>query len=156
MNININFIYYLLNDYNTKLNNFFVTNKSFSEFFKNKIIGAGKRLTYYIEKQGFTKKKFCEKFSFTYNSFVQILAESRPIGGNVLDQIHYALPKLNVHWLLYGEGPEEVAESEVHLLNEPAEMYVTNNDAFEYMLLKYMDNPKIKNKIYEIIQQKTN
>ena len=119
-------------------------------------MGAGKRLTYYIEKQGFTKKKFCEKFSFTYNSFVQILAESRPIGGNVLDQIQYALPKLNVHWLLYGEGPEEVAESEVHLLNEPAEMYVSNNDAFEYMLLKYMENPKIKNKIYEIIQQKTN
>lgn len=117
-------------------------------------MGRGKRLAYYIEKQGYTKKKFCEKFALPYNSFVLILTESRPIGGNVLDQIHFALPKLNVHWLLYGEGPEEVAESQVHLLNEPAEMYVANNDVFEFMLLKYMENPKIKNKIYEIIREK--
>lgn len=119
-------------------------------------MGSGKRLAYYIEKQGFTKKKFCNKFSISYNSFVQILTEKRPLGINVLDQMHFALPKLNVHWLLYGEGPEEVAENEVHLLNEPVEMYITNNDAFEYMLLKYMDNEKIKNKIYEIIKQKSN
>jgi hypothetical protein len=117
-------------------------------------MGRGKRLAYYIEKQGYTKKKFCEKFYLPYNSFVLILTESRPIGGNVLDQIHFALPKLNVHWLLYGEGPEEVVESQLHTLNEPPEMYIANNDAFEYMLLKYMDNPKIKNKIYEIIKQK--
>jgi hypothetical protein len=117
-------------------------------------MGAGKRLTYYIEKQGFTKKSFCKKFSFTYNSFVQILAESRPIGGNVLDQIHFALPKMNVHWLLYGEGPEELDEKQSNILNEPAEMYVKNNDAFEFMLLKYLENEKIKKKIYEIIQQK--
>lgn len=117
-------------------------------------MGAGKRLAYYIEKQGFTKKKFCDKFSFTYNSFVQILAESRPIGGNVLDQIHYALPKLNVHWLLYGEGPEEISDNESYVLNEPAEMYVSKGDAFEFMFLKYLENEKIKNKIYEIIEQK--
>lgn len=117
-------------------------------------MGRGKRLAYYIEKQGYTRKKFCEKFSFPYNSFVLILTESRPIGGNVLDQLHFALPKMNVHWLLYGEGPEEVAGNEINILNEPAEMYVTNNDAFEFMLLKYMENPKIKNKIYEIIREK--
>lgn len=117
-------------------------------------MGRGKRLSYYIKKQGFTKKNFCEKFSFPYNSFVQVLTETRPIGGNVLDQIHFALPKLNVHWLLYGEGPEELLDEHIRLTNESPEMYITNNDAFEYMLLKYMDNPKIKNKIYEIIQQK--
>lgn len=117
-------------------------------------MGQGKRLTYYVEKQGFTKKNFCEINSLEYNSMVMIMAEKRVIGINVLNRIHEILPKLNVHWLLYGEGPEEVAESQVHLLNEPAEMYVTNNDAFEYMLLKYMENPKIKNKIYEIIREK--
>lgn len=46
-------------------------------------MGRGKRLAYYIEKQGYTRKKFCEKFSLPYNSFVLILTESRPIGGNV-------------------------------------------------------------------------
>jgi hypothetical protein len=118
-------------------------------------MGQGKRLTYYIEKQGFTKKSFCEINSLEYNSMVMIMAEKRGLGINVLNRIHEILPKLNVHWLLYGEGPEEIDENESMILNEPAEMYVKNNDAFEYMLLKYMDNPKIKNKIYEIIQQKS-
>lgn len=117
-------------------------------------MGTGKRLSYYVEKQGFTKKKFCEKFSFEYNNMTSIMSEKRVIGINILNQVHFAFPKLNVHWLLYGEGPEEVAESQVHLLNEPAEMYITKNDAFEFMLLKYMENPKIKNKIYEIIREK--
>ena len=76
------------------------------------------------------------------------------MGINVLNQVHFAFPKLNVLWLLYGEGQEEIVESQVHLLNESAEMYVSNNDAFEFMLLKYMENPKIKNKIYEIIREK--
>ena len=119
-------------------------------------MSTAKRLGYYIEKQGFKKKEFCLKFSFEYNNLINVMADKRTLGINILHQLHFALPKLNIHWLLYGEGPEEIEQSEVHLLNEPAEMYVSNNDAFEYMLLKYMENPKIKNKIYEIIQQKTN
>ncbi len=117
-------------------------------------MGQGKRLTYYVEKQGFTKKSFCEIYSLEYNSMIMIMAEKRGLGINVLNRIHEILPKLNVHWLLYGEGPEELLDEHVHLINESPEMYITKNDAFEYMLLKYMDNPKIKNKIYEIIQQK--
>lgn len=117
-------------------------------------MGSGKRLAYYIEKQGFTRKEFCNKFSVNYNSFVQILVENRPLGINTLDQIHFALPKLNVHWLLYGQGPEEICINDVDYVNEPAEMYVSKNDSFEYLLLKYMDNPKIKNKLNEIINKK--
>jgi hypothetical protein len=118
-------------------------------------MGSGKRLTQYLEKQKITKTDFCKKFAFDYASFTQVLVETRPMGIKIVDKVHFALPKLNIHWLLYGEGPEELDEKQSNILNEPAEMYVTNNDAFEYMLLKYMDNPKIKNKIYEIIQQKS-
>ena len=107
-------------------------------------MGQGKRLTYYVEKQGFTKKSFCEINSLEYNSMVMIMAEKRVIGINVLNRIHEILPKLNVHWLLYGEGPEEITENEHYILNEPAEMYVANNDVFEFMLLKYMEIPKLK------------
>lgn len=117
-------------------------------------MSTGKRLSYYIEKQGFKPKEFCTTHSFEYNNLINVMADKRTLGINVLNQLHFALPKMNVHWLLYGEGPEEVSENEINILNEPAEMYVTNNDAFEFMLLKYMENPKIKNKIYEIIREK--
>lgn len=117
-------------------------------------MSTGKRLSYYIEKQGFKPKEFCALHSFEYNNLINVMADKRTLGINVLNQLHFALPKMNVHWLLYGEGPEEVAGNEINILNEPAEMYVTKNDAFEFMLLKYMENPKVKNKIYEIIREK--
>lgn len=117
-------------------------------------MAGGKRLTYYIEKQGFTKTAFCNEHGFDYPSFTQILVETRPLGIKIINKIHESLPKLNVHWLLYGEGPEEITDNEMLVLNEPAEMYTSQNDSFEYLLLKYMDNEKIKKKIYEIINEK--
>ena len=72
---------------------------------------TGKRLGYYIEKQGFKKKEFCLKFSFEYNNLINVMADKRTLGINILHQLHFALPKLNIHWLLYGEGPEEIEEN---------------------------------------------
>lgn len=118
-------------------------------------MGSGKRLTYYLEKQNITKTEFCKKFAFDYASFTQVLVETRPMGIKIVDKIHFALPKLNVHWLLYGDGPEEITDNENYILNEPPEMYIKNNDAFEFMLLKYLENDKIKKKIHEIIEQKS-
>ena len=57
-------------------------------------MGQGKRITYYVEKQGFTKKNFYEINSLEYNSMVMIMAEKRVIGINVLNRIHEILPKL--------------------------------------------------------------
>lgn len=117
-------------------------------------MGIGKRLTYYVEKQGFTKKSFCERYSFEYNNLTSIMSEKRVLGIKTLDQLHIALPTMNVHWLLYGEGPEDIDEKQINILNEPGENYISKNDAFEFMLLKYLENEKIKKKIYEIIEQK--
>lgn len=81
----------------------------------------GERLTYYIEKQGYTKKEFCEKFGFNYNSFVNILADKLTLGMNVLKQVKEVLPNLNTEWLLFGNGEMEVEPS--GLTSEPSEIY---------------------------------
>ena len=116
-------------------------------------MGAGKRLTYYVEKQGLSKKKFCEEFSFEYNNMTSIMSEKRTIGINILDKIHYAFPKLNVHWLLYDEGAEEVRADDLLILNEPTEAY-QNYIGFDRLIIKSLENENIKNKIHEIIQEK--
>jgi hypothetical protein len=118
-------------------------------------MGSGKRLAYYIDSKGIKKKSFCEEHDFEYNSFVQILTETRPFGIKMIDKVHSALPKLNIHWMLYGEGEQELSEMIAGVVNEPSEMYIAKNDAFEYLFLKYLENDKIKDKIYEIIQQKS-
>jgi hypothetical protein len=81
----------------------------------------GERLTYYIEKQGYSKKEFCEKFGFNYNSFVSTLADKLPLGMNVLKQVKEVLPNLNTEWLLFGNGEMEVIPS--GLTAEPTEIY---------------------------------
>lgn len=50
-------------------------------------MGQGKRLTYYVEKQCFTKKNFCEKFGFNYNNMVNVFADKREIGMILLNQL---------------------------------------------------------------------
>lgn len=121
----------------------------------------GKRLSYYVEKQGFTKKSFCEKFSFEYNNMVSVMADKRPLGINILNQIHFALPNMNVHWLLYEEGKVEIETKEnysflkdlnIDFLKEPDSIYEDSSDLFENLLLKYLERKKIKNKINEIVK----
>lgn len=115
-------------------------------------MAGGKRLTYYIEKQGITKKDFCNKNGFDYASFTQVLSETRSMGIIIIDKIHIALPKLNIHWLLYGEGTEEIEDNFI-ILNETSENYNSENDFFERVLLKYLGNEKIKTKIKQILKE---
>ena len=81
-------------------------------------MGAGRRLSFYLESKGITKKNFCESNSIDYNNFTSILADSRSIGINVLNKIHEALPKLNVHWVLYNEGKMEIEENFENLVKK--------------------------------------
>ena len=113
------------------------------------------RLSYYIEKQGFTLREFCKKFDFQYNSFTQIAAGTRPLGRNILDKIVSALPNLSVDWLLYGRGKPEVSnvyvsEEVTKKFNEPG----YNSDLFEELLLKYLKKPSIQDTIRDITNQK--
>ncbi|UOX32392.1 hypothetical protein LXD69_10040 [Flavobacterium sediminilitoris] len=116
-------------------------------------MSTGKRLTYYIEKQGFKKKEFCEKFGFEYNNLVSVMADKRPLGINILNQLHESLPNLNVHWLLYGEGTIEFNSENFQMVAEDPEIY-SSNDPFEKTLLKYLEKKSVIEKINEIAKEK--
>ena len=49
---------------------------------------VGHRLSYYIEKQGFKKKEFCEQYGFVYNNFVSVLSGRMPLGINEIGRAH--------------------------------------------------------------------
>ncbi len=121
-------------------------------------MSAGKRLAQYIEYKGFTKKSFCEKYSFDYNNMVNVFAGKREIGMKVLNQIKLALPDLSVDWLLYEVGNPELTKYNTKdtkilpVLEEPSINYSV--DHFEKLLLEYLEHPKIKNKINEIAKER--
>ena len=109
---------------------------------------VGRRLAFYIENKGYKKKEFCEKYGFVYNNFTSILTEKMPLGINVLNKIKESLPDLNIEWLLYGNGvPELNLENQV---NEPMESY-QKEDAFEELLLKYIEKGKVHKQLQKMI-----
>ena len=121
----------------------------------------GKRLAYFIEKEGFTRKSFCEKFDFDYNAFVMILVDKRTLGIGTLKKVKDALPYLNVEWLLFNQGTmnsndDYHAEIKNNVVNEPQTVY-EKVDPFEEMFIKYLKYPRIQKElenIYENFQKK--
>lgn len=113
-------------------------------------MSIGKRLTYYIESQGFKKKEFCETFELDYNSFIMILADKRSLGINILQKVHEALPKMNVHWLLYGNGPIEWIENSEYEKKSPT---YKKEDYIEELILMYLNNERVAIKINEMVKE---
>ncbi|MFK7050685.1 hypothetical protein V3Q77_12400 [Flavobacterium davisii] len=95
---------------------------------------------------------FCHIYGFSYNNFVSMLKGNSPFGLKQLNKIHEALPKLNTHWLLYGEGPIELGgEAQTFsILKEEGEMYMNKDDMMEFILLKYLENENIQKRIVKI------
>ncbi len=110
---------------------------------------VGNRLAFYIEKKGYKKKAFCEKYGFNYSNFVTMLSGGMPLGINVLNKVKEALPDLNIEWLLYGNGlPDLNLESEI---NEASLSY-SEVDPFEELLTQYLE----KGKAHKLIQKMIN
>jgi len=116
---------------------------------------AHERLTYYIKNQGFDLKGFCAQFGFVYNSFTQILSGTRPLGRKMIDQLAEALPNMSVDWMLYGRGQMDITNKNVSNKNvsnveEPIKMYLPD-DPGKMMVLRYLDDNDVKNKIRDIL-----
>jgi hypothetical protein len=113
----------------------------------------GDRLSYYIEKQGYKKKEFCEKFGFTYNNFVSVLAGKVPFGMKLLKQVKEVLPNLNTEWLLFGNGEVEVNPSGMISSIDPSEIYKrSDNTNLEKINALLTGTIKDKNKIIDALE----
>lgn len=117
-------------------------------------MGKGERLSKYVEKQGFKKKEFCETFGLDYNTMVRIMADKMPMGIIVVDRIHNIFPQMNIHWLLYGEGPEELISNDLSVLNEPQTHYGKECPEFKKHLLEALEDIEVQKKIYEKFKPK--
>ena len=122
-------------------------------------MAAHERLSYYIDYKGYSLKDFCSTFGFTYNAFTQIAAGTRPLGIQILNKIVSSLPKLNVYWLLYGNGPMEFDNENVIYKIEDAHKNISEpeisniNDPGEIAFLKYLDRPSVQEKLKMILKK---
>jgi transcriptional regulator with XRE-family HTH domain len=114
---------------------------------------TGKRLTYLIEKQGIKIKEFCEKNNLLYNSIHPICRDKRELGINILNKLVDIFPDLNVNWLLYGKGKQEIIiydiDDNLKSLQESGSEY--SKDPVENTFLVYLDKKSIRKKVLEIV-----
>lgn len=115
----------------------------------------GKRIRYYIEKQGVSVRSFCVSNNVGYSGFHQVLQDSRNLGMIVLKQIIDAYPNLNINWLLTGKGNVEIDPELAGAMKDPQPVYGKIDPGFEAWL-KYFDNPITAKKLNEIIDLKLN
>ena len=79
---------------------------------------SGERLKYYFEKQGVSIRKVCLQNKISYNSFNQILNNSRALGLNTLLQVVKVYPKLNMNWVILGVGNPEIEEEGTYIVKD--------------------------------------
>ena len=116
---------------------------------------VGERLSYYIEKQGFKKKEFCEQFGFTYANFVSVLADKMPLGINLLRKVKIVFPNINTEWLLFGNGDVEIKnENSTLILNESPLIYkkVNSSDNMQQVNNLLIGTIQDKNKIIKSLE----
>lgn len=119
---------------------------------------VGDRFKHLIQVETGSIKEFCDRYDFVYYSIQPILNNKREMGMNILKQLLEHYPNLNLDWFLLGKGEEMYNKKDglatVNVLNEPAVKY--GEDAFEKLLLTYLNKDKVKNKISEIVKATEN
>ncbi len=78
------------------------------------------------------------------------LKNAGSVGSDILQKIIDTYPEINPYWLLAGEEEMLRNNSSVNnLVNDAGEKYKV--DYLEEMLLQYLDRPKIKEKIKNLL-----
>lgn len=71
------------------------------------------RLKLYIDSLGITTSQFADMCGIPRPSLSQLLTgRNKKVSNTIIEQIHRAYPDLSVVWLMFGEGPVRVSQSE--------------------------------------------
>lgn len=114
----------------------------------------GKRLDYFLEKEGISPAQFGKEIGVAGKSIKEITMDKRPLGGIVLKKIGETYTNLSLSWLLSNVGEMYLHSSVKNVVFEPEPDY-KKDDPGKEMLMKYLDDPEIINKIYQHLTNKT-
>lgn len=115
----------------------------------------GKRLKHLIESQGLNNTSFGEKFDIDNKSLSEITRDKRNLGIVLINRIIEQVPELNLNWLIQGKGTmyvgENVEYTKTPKVEEPIKLYLTDEPG-KMMLLRYLDDGDVRQKIREILK----
>ena len=109
------------------------------------------RLKKYIDHKGMSMRQFDLSVSASDGYIQRTYKNSSSVGSDLIEKIIATYTDLNPYWLVTGKGEmlKEI-ESENHAFEETAADY--EKDLFELTLLKYLDKPRIQDKIKNIMK----
>lgn len=107
---------------------------------------VGKRIRQLIDSQGLSIKDFCEINSFQSTYISALCSGSKELGINTAKRLIEIFPNITLDYLFYGK----TIQIDSLELQEPQSYY--GQDAFEKLLLGYLDRPNVKKKVAEIVK----
>lgn len=107
------------------------------------------RIKDFIDYKGLTMRKFDLSISASDGYTQRTLKNEGSVGSDILEKIFHTYPEINPYWLLMGEGGIEQEKRSFSLACDDQEKYPT--DYFEKTLLQYLDKPRIKEKIKNLL-----
>lgn len=108
------------------------------------------RLKSYMEKEGLTISQFADAAGIPRPTLSQILnGRNKKISNEIIGKIHYAFPRLNIVWLLFGDGTPvtneniEISDGKNRSLFETAQKNITDYEVDNGLFS--IQNDKLKN-----------
>jgi len=86
------------------------------------------RLAVFIEKNGISKNQFDINIGASNGYIGKLISKKGSIGGDVIEKIFSAYPKLNANWLILGKGNMYNDDYESNIVLEPKETYNLRTD----------------------------
>ncbi|NAS32562.1 hypothetical protein GTQ40_16395 [Flavobacteriaceae bacterium R38] len=105
------------------------------------------RIKLFIDYKNISLRSFDESIGMSKGYMSRQIKTNASIGSDVLVRIIDAYPELNLIWLLKGTGKMIVSSD---IISDIEGIYETP-DAFAGVLLEYLDQPLIRKKIQEIL-----
>jgi hypothetical protein len=107
------------------------------------------RIALFIEHQGISQNAFDVSIGRPKGYIGKQSRSKASIGSDILETILRTYENLNPQWLISGEGEMIKGSKKESEVKESGSKY--NQDPFENILLQYLDRPKIKEKIKNLL-----
>ena len=109
------------------------------------------RINQFIEVKGISLNAFDKSIGRPAGYIGKQIRSNASIGSDIVETILRKYEELSPQWLISGEG-EMLRGSEFVNLSSDTDTPSYENDFFEMTLLKYLDKPRIKEKIINLVK----
>ena len=108
------------------------------------------RISTILDHYGLSKSAFDKRLELGNNYIGSMIRREGNVGADVIEKIVRGFPEISPGWLIAGEG-EMFRGNDVVNISRELDAPEYEKDLFELTLLKYLEKPRVKDKILKLM-----